>query len=35
MVFKTSTNGNNRPSISLFIIEQNTIGETKDSYKQF
>ena len=35
MLFKTNTNGHKRPSISLFIIEQETIGETKESYKQF
>ena len=29
MLFKTNTNGHKHPSISLIIIEQDTIGETK------
>ena len=29
MLFKTNTNGDKHPSISLFIIKQDTIGETK------
>ena len=31
MSFKTNTNGHKHPSISLFIIEQGTIGETKEN----
>ena len=27
-MFKTNTNGHKHPSIDLFIIEQDTIGET-------
>ena len=33
MFFKTDINVHNHPSISLFIIEQNTIGETKENNK--
>ena len=33
MLFKTNTNGHKHPSISLIIIEQNTIGETKENNK--
>ena len=31
MLFKTNTNGHRHPSICLFIIEQDTIGETKEN----
>ena len=31
MLFKTNTNGHKHPSISLFIIEQDTIAETKEN----
>ena len=31
MLFKTNTNGYKHPSISRFIIEQDTIGETKEN----
>ena len=33
MLFKTNTNGHRHPSISLIIIEQDTIGETKENNK--
>ena len=33
MLFKTNTNGHKHPSISLFIIERGTIGETKENNK--
>ena len=33
MLFKTNTNGHKHPSISLIIIEQDTIGETKEHNK--
>ena len=33
MLFKTNTNGHKHPSISLFIIEQDTIDETKEKNK--
>ena len=31
MLFKMITNGHKHPSISIFIIEQDTIGETKEN----
>ena len=31
MLFRTNTNGHKHPSISLFIIEQDTISETKEN----
>ena len=31
MLFKTITNVHKHPSISLFIIEQDTIGETEEN----
>ena len=33
MLFKTNTDGHKHPSISLFIIELDTIGETKENKK--
>ena len=33
MLFKTNTNGHKQPSMSLFIIEQDTISETKENNK--
>ena len=33
MLFKTNTNGHKHPSISLIIIEQDTIGEIKENNK--
>ena len=33
MLFKTNTNGHRQPSISLIIIEQDEIGETKENNK--
>ena len=33
MLFKTNTNGHQHHSISLFIIEQDTLGETKENNK--
>ena len=33
MLFKINTNGKKHLSISLFIIEQDTISETKDTNK--
>ena len=33
MLFKTNTNGHRHPSISLFITEQDTIGEIKEKNK--
>ena len=33
MLFKTNTNGHKHPSISLLIIEQDTIGKTKENNK--
>ena len=33
MLFKTNTNGHKHPSISLFILEQDTNGETKENNK--
>ena len=33
MLFKTNSNGHTHPSISLFILEQDTIGETKENNK--
>ena len=33
MLFETNTNGHNHPSISLIIIEQDTIDETKENNK--
>ena len=34
MLFKINTMGRRRPDISLFIIEQDTIGETKENDKR-
>ena len=33
MLFETNSSGHKHPSISLFIIEQDTIGETKENNK--
>ena len=33
MLFKINTNDHEHPSISLFIIEQVTVGETKENNK--
>ena len=33
MLFKTNTSGHKHPSISLFVIEQDTIGEAKENNK--
>ena len=33
ILFKTNTNGHKHPTISLIIIEQDTIGETKEKTK--
>ena len=33
MLFETNTNGHNHPCISLIIIEQDTIDETKENNK--
>ena len=31
MLFKTNTNGHKHPSISIIIIEQDTVDETKET----
>ena len=33
MLFKTNANGHKHPGISFIIIEQDTIGETKENNK--
>ena len=33
MLFKTNTNGHKHPDIGLFIIKQDTIGETIENSK--
>ena len=33
VLFKTNTNGHKHPSMSLIIIEQDTIGETQENNK--
>ena len=35
MLFKTNTDGPKHPSISLIIIEQDTIGEAKENDKWY
>ena len=35
MLFKTNTNGHKQPGISLIIIEQDEIGETKENNKWY